>query len=305
MAAVKRYVGRFTSQFDGSQFASQNCTPASLANAVRSASKGSVDKTGAEVRALVKVSEEQNPLTPGWSLRDADLAATRLGVAFAFTKASWAQVRQRRAEGRMIVLQGDSDQFTSGCSSKFDGNHAIVLHPNDNDSAWLIGDPICTNWRWEDELTLRKYAEKFGGGSALFGYTSIVPVDEEAEVAVVITVTPQNGRYTIPAGKSIVAYKVDPTTGLVAERKTWPARSTPSSASYDARITTTAFKGNPFLRAVDGFFAGFWVSAGLVDEVPDTAPVTDCSQQIVQAKEAGFAEGIAEQSRLVRERLGI
>lgn len=309
MAVVKRFVGRHASQFDGSVKANANCTPTSLGNAARSATKGSVDKSGGAVRLLVKVSEEQFPASPGWSLKDADLAASRMGVNFTIVLGgSWSGLVARRAEGRMIVLQGDSDEFTSGCSSRFDGDHCIDIHPNENSlGEWLTGDPICSSWRWEDEATLRKYAENFGNGSVLYGFTDVVPVaeNEEADVAVVITLVPEKGKFTIPANKAVIGYKVDPTTGLVAEQKTWTARSTPSSASYDARIVTTAFRGNPFLRASDGFFDDFWISAGQVDDVPDVDPVVDCSVQVKTAFAAGQADGIAQKSKELRERLGL
>jgi len=284
--------------------------PASLGDAARSVTKGSVDKNGGQVRALVKITEEQNPTSPGWTLKDADLAASRLGINFNYTTSgTWSQLQARRAEGRMIVLQGDSDVFTSGCSSAFDGNHCIVIHPNSNDVGdWLTGDPICLGWRWEDETTLRRYAEKFGGGTVLFGYTDIVPlaINEEADVAVVITITPQTGRFTIPANQSVIGLKVDPTTGLVSERKTWAPNPNPSSASYDARITTTAFRGNPFIRGSNGFFDDYWISTAQVEEVPDApAPPQDCSTQVIAAKQAGMAEGIAAEKLRVRNTLGI
>lgn len=308
--AEPRYIGDFGSQFDGSPKAKENCVPASVANALRSATQGKVDKTGGEVRALVKQSEETNPYTPGWSLDDAHLAAKRLGEPLTIMAgSSWLGLKTKRNEGRMIVLQGDSEEFSSGCSAAFDGDHCIVIHPatNSKTGRWLKGDPICQAWIWEDEAVLRRYAENFGGGKSYFAYTDVVPVVgvEEVEVAVVISITPERGRYTIPANTVVTGLKIDPTTGEVATTKKWAANPNPSTASYDARIITTAFRGNPFIRAVDGFFAGYWISTGLVDEKPDQAPVIDCSAQVTAAKEAGISEGIAREKARVRTLFGL
>lgn len=172
------YQGRHRSQYDGGPLATQNCTPSALADAADQATAGRIDLTGSEVRALLAPNEETNPVTPGWSLRDADVAANRLGIGFSHFVGSWGGLVARRAEGRGIVLQGVSAAFTTGCSGAFDGEHAVYLPPLDHsDGRWRLGDPICPTWRWEEASTLRDYAGRFAGaGKARYGYTDRIPL---------------------------------------------------------------------------------------------------------------------------------
>lgn len=171
------YTGTHRSQFDGGPKANENCTPASGANGARAATGGRVDKSGSQVRALVKSSEETNPATPGWSLKDLDLAMSRLGVGFVIGTGGWVGLRQARKEGKIIVIQGDSEEFPNGtCSGVFDGDHAVAVHPDTNAAGeWLLADPICKTRRWERESVLRAYAENFWSGIGYGIFTSPVP----------------------------------------------------------------------------------------------------------------------------------
>ena len=188
--SVDLYQGRHRCQYDGGMYQYQNCVPTSLADAADAVTGGGIDVTGTEVRNLVKPYEEENPDTPGWTLNDAKKAASRLGINLTVNEAgSWGNLVKRRYEGRAIILQGDSDQFGNDtCSGAFDGGHCIMLPPLDNsDGRWRIGDPICNSWRWESETTIRKYAEKFGSGTAFFAFTDPVPGGHEMGVRVNIT----------------------------------------------------------------------------------------------------------------------
>lgn len=166
--------GDHRTQFDGSAKAGANCTPTSGANGAREATDGEYDHSGGYVRGLVAVSEETNPASPGWSLGDLDKAMSRAGVPFEpKVGAGWASLKAWRDKGCGIVLQGDSDQFSNGtCSGAFDGDHAVYIHPEtrvvDGATQWLLGDPICSGWRWELESELRQYATKFNA-SISFG----------------------------------------------------------------------------------------------------------------------------------------
>lgn len=175
------YQGRHRTQFDGGALAGENCTPTSGANGARCATGGAVDRSGTQIRSLVARSEETNPATAGWSLTDLDLAMSRISVPFSIGTGGWDGLRSVRASGRGTALQGDSDQFTTGCSGAFDGNHCIYVHPETNSSGlWLIGDPICSDWRWEHESVLKAYASKFNSNISYGVFTT--PVPKEADV---------------------------------------------------------------------------------------------------------------------------
>ncbi len=177
------YAGRHRSQYDGSPLANQNCTPTSGANGARAATGGRIDRSGGQIRALVAKSEETNPLTPGWSLPDLDLAMERLGVPFEIRAGGWAGVVAAHEAGLFVALQGDSDQFADAtCSGAFDGDHCVGLHPGTYaDGTWPLADPICPARRPEQPATLRAYAELLGGTAFRFGVFS-TPVPKEGDM---------------------------------------------------------------------------------------------------------------------------
>lgn len=186
--------GTFRTQFDGSAKAGSNCTPASVANGAREATDGAYDHSGGDVRRLVSTAEETNPKTPGWSLGDAALAMQRAGVPFQVRAGQgWTGVRAARAAGLMVVLQGDSDQFAnSTCSGAFDGDHCVVIHPENNGTKWLLGDPICQVWRWEEESVIRSYAAKLNSainfGVFLTPVRKLVEENHMAQLTITSTV---------------------------------------------------------------------------------------------------------------------
>lgn len=161
--------GTHRTQFDGSELASENCVPTSLANGARELTHGEYDVSGAKIRSLVARSEEQNPNTPGWSLRDASLAASRANIAFSVVSGTFAAVRNAVDQGYAVLLQGDSDQFNdTTCSGRFNGDHCVCLHPEDLPATkMLLADPICRTRREESAATIQRYAEKFAGSQTL------------------------------------------------------------------------------------------------------------------------------------------
>lgn len=167
---MSRYRGRHDSQYktgNSARLRSMGCTVVSLGNALRNVTGGKVDLSGDQILAKVANFEETNPATPGWSLQDAQKAASRITGAppLVIRSGSWSRLQEDRAAGRIIILQGDSDRFPNGtCSGAFDGNHAVAWHPDGD-----LGDPICPGWRSETEAVLRAYAEKLWGLSIQWG----------------------------------------------------------------------------------------------------------------------------------------
>jgi hypothetical protein len=184
------YAGTHRSQYDGSALASENCTPTSGANGARASTGGTIDRAGGQIRSLVARNEETNPATPGWSLEDLKLGMSRISpsVPFEIRSGGWSGVVAAHDAGLFVALQGDSDQFGDGtCSGAFDGNHCVGIHPGtaaDGTGTWPLADPICPTRRQEKPVTLRAYAEKFGGTSFRFGvFTTPVPL-KEADVQI-------------------------------------------------------------------------------------------------------------------------
>lgn len=167
------YVNPHRSQYDvgcSARTRRSGCTWTSGANGADASTGGVHSATPDQVLAEVRPAEETNPLSPGWSLRDLGLAMERMGVPFDVRSGSgWAGVRAAHDAGLYVVLQGDSDRFGNAtCSGRFDGDHAIGVHPDELVGDWRIDDPICPSARYEAEATLRAYAAKLSP-TILFG----------------------------------------------------------------------------------------------------------------------------------------
>ena len=288
--------GTHRTQFDGSTYAGSNCTPTSGANGARESSDGKYDHTGGYVRGLVARSEETSPSTPGWSLADLDLAMKRAGIPFTVRSGSgWAAVRSARLKGLGIALQGDSDQFTSGCSGAFDGDHCIYVHPEtssrDGVTYWLIGDPICRDWRWEKESVLRHYAEKFSA-SIRFG-TFDTPVRElSGETAVVQASHTDETPKVIDIPLNAVLYDLDGKTPVGKTTVAYTARLSPFAVTGGRAVYVGSFDPGPRTTRIVKQFSN-------VKPVPDSTPYS--AADVTAAKAAGVSQ---EKSRL-RTLLGL
>jgi hypothetical protein len=198
---------------------SSGCTWTSGATGADASSGGRKDRTPDYIHSLVKLSEERNPKKPGWSLPDLALAMKRLGVGFEVRSGQgWAAVTAAHAGGHYIVLQGDSDQFgNETCSGKFDGDHCIGIRPvtTSPGGKWLIDDPICPTDRYENPVTLRRYAEKLYV-NVLFGvFTDRVPQMPTPKPGWVATV---HGRTSLYDAHGNVVGAVTKATYRTAER---------------------------------------------------------------------------------------
>lgn len=276
------YQGTHQSQFDGGPFDDENCTPASLADLIRAMSQGQDDRTGSEVRSLVRPDEETNPTTPGWSLNDADLAASRAGVALTVQNgATWSTLLTRRNEGRFLLVQGMSSVFTSGCSANFDGGHCVALPPLDHsDGRWRLGDPICQDWRWELESKLEQYAAAFAGaGRANFAYSDRVPPglpDTSGGDDAVTIVTPIGSRtgHVYTNGAKVDIWTPDG----IKKSVTLDAVKADDVEYAISQSDDKAPKGGPFRRLAEKPHAGYYVASAVVQYVP---PPPDGSGDVV------------------------
>lgn len=198
------YLNSHRSQYGADRTAitrSSGCTWTSAANGADAATGGLVALSPDEVHALVANHEETNPVTPGWSLSDVDLAMARLKVPFEIRSGrGWAAVEAALEADCGVILQGDSDRFSDAtCSGAFDGDHAIFVHP-DRDAAGRqrIADPICLAARYESRMILRLYSEKLSPG-VLFGvFTTRVPGGDEMP-----DIAPKFERATLDGGAQV------------------------------------------------------------------------------------------------------
>jgi len=297
---VKYRRGVHRTQFDGSTYAGSNCTPTSGANGARESSDGKYDHSGGYIRALVKRSEETDPNSPGWSLADLDLAMKRANIPFTVRSgAGWAAVRAYRESGHGIALQGDSDQFTTGCSAKFDGDHCVYVHPETSSREgvvyWLLGDPICGDWRWEKESVLRHYAEKFSP-SIRFGTfdTPVRQIDTGVEVPPMAQATHTDEvpkLIDIPLGAII--YDLDGTTQLGK-----------TTVAYKARLSPYAVAGGG--RAIyGGSFDPGPRTTRIVKAFSNVVPVPDPTPYSAADINAATTKGVQQEKSRLRTLLGL
>lgn len=212
------------------------CTWTTGANGADAATGGAIDRTPDQVHALVKLGEETNPTTPGWSLRDLDLAMLRLGVPFAIRSGQgWAAVESALAAGLYVALQGDSDVFGgSTCSGTFDGDHCIGVRPILVDGDAWVDDPVCPGVRLESLATLRRYAEKLAGG-ILFGvFTDPVP-GGSMDQAPITDEVPR----TVTVAKGAKLYALDNRTQVGTAQAALGARPSPYAVGARRAIYAT------------------------------------------------------------------
>lgn len=161
------------------------CTWISLANGIACITGGRYRPSPDRLHALVLPREETSPATPGWSIPDARLAASRFGGVTVEDRSGqgWTAVLSALDNGKYVLLQGDSDQFGNGtCSGTFDGDHCIGVHPKrriiNNIAQRWIDDPVCPNGRWESEGVLQAYAKKLDPSIRFGVFTQGVPALE-------------------------------------------------------------------------------------------------------------------------------
>jgi len=257
------YAGHPLTQFDGGPYANQNCTPTAGAMAADQATGGRIRRTGSTMRALIPRSQEQNPATPGWSIVDLDTAMAKLGIPFTTAYGhTWTELVTLHVAGHGIVMSGDSDQFTSGCSAAFDGDHATYLPaaPADAEGLWRLGDPIChdpARWTYQSPSAIRRYMEKFGRRlfgttnpqKISFGYTAVVPQLEEDNPMLPITdATPHT--LDIAPGKQLYDLNGTP---LVKVSVAQPDIYSPftSGVYYAVRVVTAGIPQLLLVKRVD------------------------------------------------------
>lgn len=152
-------------QYDYSAYTARyGCGWTSVANLVRIVTGRAFSPD--TVHGKVKKWEETDPSSPGWSIPDMVLATARLKTSVTLvnrTGASWSKLVQLHDAGYVLLVQGDSDQFSNGtCSGAFDGPHVITVHAEEDDRGWwLVYDPICQAYRFENPAVIARYAQKW------------------------------------------------------------------------------------------------------------------------------------------------
>lgn len=183
---VDRYNNRHRSQYDedcSTTTRVYGCVWTSVANGCDATSGGRYKPSPDHVHAQVRSYEEQDQSNRGWSIGDAQLAASRLGFGFANrTDDDWAEFKQSGKDGHYRLLQGDSDAFSNAtCSGAFNDAHCVGVHPDhgvndDGELIWRIDDPICDEARWETDGTLYRYASRLGNRPRWGQFNGLVPI---------------------------------------------------------------------------------------------------------------------------------
>lgn len=253
------YLPTHRTQFDGSTYASSNCTPTSGADGLAAATGGRINLSGGTLRSYLPRSMETNPKTPGWSLQDLQKAVARLPAtwkapAFIPKTGNWTALARDLDLGYFVVLQGDSDQFGNGtCSGVFNGDHAVGLHPlNAAKPDVQLGDPICTAWREERATVLTNYAAKLSGSTARLRYGIFATAVPKAEPA----------SYTLHIGtgtKEIWAANFSGTCIASWTKFPWSGKASTAPCKEPVYRKGCSSGGATVALVTAGAFAGKWV----------------------------------------------
>jgi hypothetical protein len=156
----RRQIGDPTTTLD-----SYICGLTSAAMALDWHTRGAVQVWGGELIPWCGRTEAEIIAAPGTNLGNAAQAWTHWGQYLSIRSGqTFDNLLAALREGRAIVLAGDYDQFSLAerCQDSFLGNHGILVLPYYSDGRWVVGDPLCSNFKTIAETSLKDYAEDFG-----------------------------------------------------------------------------------------------------------------------------------------------
>ena len=156
---------------EGLDHENHNCQPTGAAAGLEHHTHGKVKKRGGDLRHLLPKPDTGSLPGVELNLHDMKVAWAKLGFKLiiageeALAKnriTGWKGIKQRRAEGRFLLVIGDSGELDGACSEGQDTGHLIAVHPDDppaiHSGDWLTMDPWCYRagtkglgkWRWLD-----------------------------------------------------------------------------------------------------------------------------------------------------------
>lgn len=188
--------------------------------------------------------------------------------------------------GKVAMVDGRMGNFPAGHRLRrwdpaFSGGHTVYVERREDGSLWWC-DPLAPVGTYAGEVVTDAELRTFASwmyGQAVIGTVALV---EESEMFPIVTVEkfPTPVRFVVPAGTTLRGY--DPAEyGMVVKLARF-ARD--SAAHADARVGVTwqgvpagqsspIPRGYPFLRVIDGMFAGLLIVEAQVrlDPIPDPA----------------------------------
>jgi hypothetical protein len=127
----------------------------------------------------------------------------------------WISVLESLQLGRAVILQGDYDQFSlaTRCQDAFLGNHAVIVLPERMAGPkWLVGDPLCSGYKWVSELELYRYAMKLGFNGQL--YFAVTDVETAGSSGLPDTATEEPDEMGFTVETSTTGYIAKPKMGV-------------------------------------------------------------------------------------------
>ena len=204
-----------------------NCLMASGAMALDYHTRGRLQVWGGNLR------HRQTDQVKGTDLNDLRTAWASYGETLDIrTGKGWAGVIAALAEGRCVLLAGDSGDLDGSCAEVQDTAHGIIVHP-DRDTAghYRYGDPWCSlpGWKWATAAALRLYATPLGVQFA---------VTAAQEPLMSAAVTDENpALIDTPAGAPL--YDLDGTTKLTTLSDAFASRTSPYGVGPKRAIFVT------------------------------------------------------------------
>ena len=191
------------------------------------------------------------------------------------TGKGWAGVLAALAEGRCVLLAGDSGNLDGSCAEVQDVEHGIIVHP-DRDAAgrYRYGDPWCSppGWEWATADALKRYA-------APLGLQFAVTAAQEVLMAVVVLTPLVPARtFRVAAGVTVRGFRPDSSTPVKSAQF---ASAKADATAVISQSPSTLVPHGSFVRAWDGPLAGLYIPASEVTLDP-APPTADCTAAVRQ-----------------------
>lgn len=202
----------------------------------------------------------------------------------------WHVFKGLMKPGRVASIAVASAYLPSALRYGFNGAHQIAVEQI-SDGRWVILNPLAkkgTAPQAISESTLMEAALRIGGGYVLYVLFSTSLREYFALNVFVRSDTP--GTFVIPAGKVVNGYRWG--SGGWSRVKTWSARSTPSSGSFDYVLRRSSGSAVPsvVLHVTGGYFDGLFISSASVDEKIAPPPLAYTKAQLDAAVAAAKTE---------------
>lgn len=155
-----------------------DCTAWSGAHFADRATLGGVYIPGRTIR-LRSSEPKPNPGSPGLNIDQVAAVLREFNITVTVRHGDWQDVIHELDEGRGVMIAIDYDQLHRiSCQPTFLDFHAGFINNRSRTGRLLWYDSLCKDYKYVDELPIRRAAEKFANNTGLgvyHAYTRVTP----------------------------------------------------------------------------------------------------------------------------------